>query len=44
MFGGVFCTQNDTRGGSSETGTVLTARPTRIPSSSEAMAIYPEGK
>ena len=40
-----FCTQNATRGGSSDTGTkVLAARPTRTPSTSAAMAMTPEGK
>lgn len=40
-----FCTQNDTSGGSSETGTkVLAARPTRAPSTSAAIAITPDGK
>ncbi len=41
----VFCTQNETSGGSSETGTkVLAARPTRAPSTSAAMAMTPDGK
>src|SRR5579875_382416 len=41
----VFCTQNDTSGGSSETGTkVLAARPSRTPSTSAAMATTPVGK
>ena len=41
----VFCTQNDTNGGSSETGTkVLAARPTRTPATSAAIATTPEGK
>ena len=41
----VFCTQNETSGGSSETGTkVLAARPTRTPSTSAAMATTPDGK
>src|ERR1700692_876307 len=40
----VFCTQNDTNGGSSETGTkVLAARPTRTPRTSAAMATTPDG-
>ena len=40
-----FCTQNDTSGGSSDTGTnVLAANPTRMPSTSAAIAITPEGK
>src|SRR5262245_8627897 len=41
----VFCTQKDTNGGSSETGTkVLAARPTRTPSTSAAIARTPAGK
>src|SRR5437588_1395920 len=41
----VFCTQNDTSGGSSETGTkVLAAKPSRVPSTSAAMATTPDGK
>ena len=41
----VFCTQNDTSGGSSDTGTkVLAANPMRIPSTSAAMAMTPDGK
>jgi hypothetical protein len=41
----VFCTQNDTNGGSSDTGTkVLAAKPSRTPSTSAAMAITPDGK
>src|SRR5271166_5472740 len=41
----VFCTQNDTNGGSSDTGTnVLAASPSRTPSTSAAMAITPDGK
>ena len=41
----VFCTQNDTSGGSSDTGTkVLAARPTRMPSTSAAIAMTPDGK
>jgi len=41
----VFCTQKETSGGSSETGTnVLAARPTRTPSTSAAMAMTPDGK
>ena len=41
----VFCTQNETSGGSSDTGTkVLAARPTRMPSTSAAMAMTPDGK
>ena len=41
----VFCTQNDTSGGSSDTGTnVLAARPTRTPSTSAATATTPVGK
>ena len=41
----VFCTQNDTNGGSSETGTkVLAARPSRVPFTSAAMATTPDGK
>src|ERR1700743_833582 len=41
----VFCTQNDTSGGSSETGTkVLAARPTRTPATSAAIATTPDGK
>ena len=41
----VFCTQNDTSGGSSDTGTnVLAASPTRTPSTSAAIAMTPEGK
>src|ERR1700751_15563 len=41
----VFCTQNDTSGGSSETGTkVLAARPSRVPLTSAAMATTPDGK
>ena len=40
-----FCTQNDTSGGSSDTGTkVLAAKPTRVPSTSAAIAITPVGK
>src|SRR6516164_11286529 len=40
----VFCTQNDTSGGSSETGTkVLAAKPSRTPSISAAMATTPDG-
>ena len=40
----VFCMQNDTSGGSSETGTnVLAARPTRVPSISAATAITRTG-
>ncbi|COW15917.1 Uncharacterised protein [Mycobacterium tuberculosis] len=41
----VFCTQNDTSGGSSKTGTkVLAAKPCRTPSTSAAMATTPVGK
>src|SRR6516225_433462 len=41
----VFCTQNDTSGGSSETGTkVLAAKPSRTPSTTAAMATTPDGK
>src|ERR1700686_3642743 len=41
----VFCTQNDTSGGSSDTGTkVLTASPTRVLPTSAAIAITPVGK
>ena len=41
----VFCTQNETSGGSSDTGTkVLAASPTRMPSTSAAMAMTPDGK
>jgi hypothetical protein len=41
----VFCTQNDTSGGSRETGTkVLAANPSRTPSTSAAMATTPDGK
>ena len=41
----VFCTQNDTSGGSSDTGTkVLAASPTRTPSTSAAIAMTPDGK
>ncbi len=41
----VFCTQNDTNGGSSETGTkVLAARPSRVPFTSAAIATTPDGK
>ena len=41
----VFCTQNDTNGGSNETGTnVLAANPTRVPSTSAAIAMTPDGK
>src|SRR6185437_5001778 len=41
----VFCTQNDTSGGSSETGTkVLAAKPSRVPLISAAMATTPDGK
>ena len=41
----VFWTQNDTSGGSSDTGTkVLAARPTRAPSTSAAIAMTPVGK
>src|ERR1700684_2625526 len=41
----VFCTQNDTNGGSSDTGTnVLAAKPSRTPSISAAIAITPDGK
>src|SRR5882757_8769874 len=41
----VFCTQNDTNGGSRETGTkVLAASPTRTPSTSAAIAMTPGGK
>ena len=41
----VFCTENDTSGGSSDTGTkVLAAIPTRTPSTSAAMAMTPDGK
>src|SRR6476659_1530807 len=41
----VFCTQNDTSGGSRDTGTkVLAANPTRTPSTSAAMAMTPDGK
>src|ERR1700754_929719 len=41
----VFCTQNDTNGGSNDTGTnVLAASPSRAPSTSAAMAITPDGK
>ncbi len=40
----LFCTQNETSGGSSDTGTkVLAARPTRRPSTSAAIAMTPEG-
>ena len=41
----VFWTQNDTSGGSSETGTnVDAANPTRAPDTSAAIAITPVGK
>src|SRR6478735_11009977 len=41
----VFCTQNETSGGSRDTGTkVLAANPTRTPSTSAAMAMTPDGK
>ena len=41
----VFCTQKETSGGSSDTGTkVLAARPTRMPSTSAAIAMTPDGK
>src|SRR5271163_3137669 len=41
----VFCTQNDTSGGSSDTGTnVLAAKPSRTPLISAAIAMMPEGK
>lgn len=41
----VFCTQNDTNGGSNETGTnVLAANPTRTPETSAAIATTPDGK
>ena len=41
----MFCTQNDTNGGSSDTGTnVLAANPTRVPSTSAAIAMTPDGK
>src|SRR3954452_7625042 len=41
----VFCTQNDTSGGSRDTGTkVLAANPTRVPSTSAAIAMTPDGK
>src|ERR1700733_7888339 len=41
----VFCTQNDTNGGSNDTGTnVLAARPSRMPSTSAAIAMTPDGK
>src|SRR5882757_2139084 len=41
----VFCTQNDTSGGSRDTGTkVLAAKPSRTPSTWAAMATTPVGK
>src|SRR6185312_7201875 len=41
----MFCTQNETSGGSRYTGTkVLAARPSRAPLSSAAMATTPDGK
>src|ERR1700756_2228069 len=41
----VFCTQNDTSGGSRETGTkVLAASPSRVPLTTAAMATTPDGK
>ena len=41
----VFCTQNETNGGSRDTGTnVLAAIPSRTPSASAAIATTPDGK